>query len=95
MTVIACAVLSVRYARLGGGRVRLWLDWAVMLLCVAGIVLLEFSLDGRLSWGEPSMGRDYALMSVLCAAMFAVPASLLRRVCGGSCARRVSGRARV
>ena len=66
-----------------------------MLLCVAGIVLLEFSLDGRLSWGEPSMGRDYALMAVLCAAMFAVPASLLRRVCGGSCARRMSGRARV
>ena len=65
------------------------------VLCVAGIVLLEFSLDGRLSWGEPSMGRDYALMSVLCAAMFAVPASLLRKVCGGSCARRVSGRVRV
>lgn len=95
MTVITCAVLSMRYARLGGGRVRLWLDWAVMLLCVAGIVLLEFSLDGRLSWGEPSMGRDYALMAVLCTAMFAAPASLLRRVCGGSCARRVSGRARV
>lgn len=71
MTVITCAVLSMRYARLGGGRVRLWLDWAVMLLCVAGIVLLEFSLDGRLSWGEPSMGRDYALMAVLCTAMFA------------------------
>lgn len=95
MTVITCAVLSMRYARLGGGRIRLWLDWAVMLLCVAGIVLLEFSLDGRLSWGEPSMGRDYALMAVLCTAMFAAPASLLRRVCGGSCARRVSGRARV
>ena len=64
----------------GSEGVRLWLDWAVMLLCVAGIVLLEFSLDGRLSWGEPSMGRDYALMAVLCAGIFAVPASLLRKL---------------
>ena len=44
---------------------------------------------------EPPMGRHYALISVLCAAMFAAPASLLRRVCGGSCARRASGTARV
>ena len=94
MTVIACAVLSVRYARLGRGSARLWLGWAVMFLCMAGVVLLEVSLDGRLSWGEPSMGRDYALMAVLCAGMFAVPALLMRAVCGGARACRTSGEAR-
>ena len=94
MTVFACAAFSVRYARLGRGSARLWLGWAVMFLCMAGVVLLEFSLDGRLSWGEPSMGRDYALMAVLCAGMFAVPALLMRAVCGGARACRTSGEAR-
>ena len=91
MTVAAAAILSARCARLAGGKARLWISWAVMLLCMAGIVLLEFSLDGRLSWGEPSMGRDYALMAVLCAAMFAVPASLLRAACGGPRKRGSTG----
>lgn len=94
MTVFACAAFSLRYARLGRGSARLWLGWAVMFLCMAGVVLLEFSLDGRLSWGEPSMGRDYALMAVLCAGMFAVPALLMRAVCGGARACRTSGEAR-
>ena len=91
MTVAAAAILSARCARLAGGKARLWISWAVMLLCMAGIVLLEFSLDGRLSWGEPSMGRDYGLMAVLCAAMFAVPASLLRAACGGPRKRGSTG----
>lgn len=95
MTVAAAAVLSARCARLAGGKARLWLGWGVMLLCMAGVVLLEFSLDGRLSWGEPSMGRDYALMAVLCAGIFAVPASLLRAVCGGVRACRTQGGADV
>lgn len=91
MTVFACAVFSVRYAHLGRKKARLWLGWAVMLLCVAGVVLLEFSLDGRLSWGQPSMGRDYALMAVFCAAMFAVPASLLCATCSGPRTCRTTG----
>lgn len=91
MTVFACAVLSVRYARLGRKKAGLWLGWAVMLLCVAGVVLLEFSLDGRLSWGQPSMDRDYALMAVFCAAMFVVPASLLRATCSGPRTCRTTG----
>ena len=90
MTAITCAVLSMRYSEGEGPAVA-----AGPLCCCAWRASCCWALDGRLSWGEPSMGRDYALMAVLCAAMFAVPASLLRRVCGGSCARRMSGRARV
>ena len=41
-----------------------------------------------------TMGRDYALMAVLCAGMFAVPALLMRAVCGGARACRTSGEAR-
>lgn len=74
MPMIACGVLSARSA----GRRFVWVRWTVLLACAAGIALLEFSLDGRLSWGAPSMGRDYALMALLCAALFAAPASLLR-----------------
>lgn len=77
MPLICCGVLTRRALRAGIGRGRAWLAWAVMAVCVAGIVLLEFSLDGRVTWGTPSMGRDYAIMAALCALMFATPASLL------------------
>ena len=80
MPVIALAVLG-RRAKKG----RLWPRWAAMALCAAGIALLEFSLDGRLAWAAASPGRDYALMALLCCAMFLLPASLLR---GGRAAGR-------
>ena len=47
MPVIALAVLG-RRAKKG----RLWPRWAAMALCAAGIALLEFSLDGRLTSGQ-------------------------------------------
>lgn len=79
MPLVCLGILTRRYARVKDvGKARLWLSWLVMALCVAGIVLLEFSLDGRVTWGVPSMGRDYAIMAMLCALMFAMPCSLLR-----------------
>lgn len=78
MPLICCGVLTRRYVREArAGRGRIWLAWLVMAICVAGIVLLEFSLDGRLALSGSSMGRDYAVMAVLCALMFVMPCSLI------------------
>jgi len=78
MPLVAAGIFSARYARIRGKvDARLILSWIALLLCVAAGVLLEFLMDGRLSLGIPSMERDYGLLAVICAALFAVPASLL------------------
>ena len=43
-----------------------WFVWPVFVLCLGLIAALEFSLDGRLTIGTPSMARDYGLMAVVC-----------------------------
>ncbi len=80
LVVLSCILLSRRYRRQGGRKPRLWFTWTGMTLCMLGVVALEFSLDGRFTWGAPSMLRDYLIMAALCAAMFALPYSLLRKV---------------
>lgn len=76
--LIACGVWLARYARIrgrAGGRV--WLTVGGALLYVAGVAALEFSLDGRLTFGAPSLARDYGLMAALCAMMAALTCSLM------------------
>ena len=51
--------------------------WIIMALCAALLVVLEFSLDGRLTIGEPSLLRDYCLMALACIGLAAVPVSVL------------------
>ena len=53
------------------------LTWLVQVICMALIVVLEFSLDGRLTFGTPTLLRDYSIMAVVCAVMFAQPCALL------------------
>lgn len=78
MCIAVCVILTLRYVHIRTrADARVWLTWAGMLACMATIVLLEFSLDGRLGWAPQSMGRDYAIMAVACAGMFALPCSLL------------------
>lgn len=84
--LIACGIWLARYARIrgwAGGRV--WLTVGGMVLYVAGVALLEFSLDGRLTFGAPSLARDYGLMAALCAMAAALACSLMitinRRLC--------------
>ncbi len=77
MPLLAAGVFTRRVVALRGRwDRRTVLSWALLLLCVGACVLLEFSLDGRLTWGTPSMLRDYLLMAVACAGLFAVPWSL-------------------
>ena len=52
--------------------------WVVVVLCVAAVVVLEFSLDGRLTFGNPTLARDWSLMALVCAVLFAMPCTLLR-----------------
>ena len=56
---------------------RKMIAWLVQLICVALIVVLKFSLDGRLTFGTPTLLRDYSIMAVVCAVMFAQPCTLL------------------
>lgn len=79
MPLIATGILSRRYARLTEQKNhRLAGTWIALALCMLGLVLLEFSLDGRLTWGQPSMARDYGIMFALCGVMAAMPCSLCR-----------------
>jgi len=73
MPLIACGFLTRRSmpAR------RKWTAWTLLALCAGAIVVLEFSLDGRLTFGTPTLLRDYSIMAAVCLVMFAVPCSLL------------------
>ena len=51
--------------------------WVRIIACAALIVVLEFSLDGRLTFGNPTLLRDYTAMAVVCAALFSTPCALL------------------
>lgn len=53
-----------------------WFVWPVFVLCLGLIAALEFSLDGRLTIGTPSMARDYGLMAVVCVILAAIPCLL-------------------
>ena len=81
MPILAALVFSKRHARTRSKmNATLWLAWSVLFLCMASLVLLEFSLDGRFSWGIPSLSRDYILMLIVCALLFFLPYSLWRTV---------------
>lgn len=80
MPVAATAVFSRRYARIRGVDRRIVVSWVIVLLSVAAGVLLEFSLDGRLSWGQPSTLRDTLLEAVLAILLFAVPFTLFQKL---------------
>ena len=72
MPIIASAILLKRFnaqRKLG--------TWIGLILCAALIVVLEFSLDGRLTIGNPTLARDYGVMFFVCAVMCALPCSLL------------------
>lgn len=53
-----------------------WFVWPVFVLCLGLIAALEFSLDGRLTIGTPSMARDYGLMAVVCVILAILPCLL-------------------
>ncbi len=53
-----------------------WFVWPVFVLCLGLIAALEFSLDGRLTIGTPSMARDYGLMAAVCVILAALPCLL-------------------
>ena len=53
-----------------------WFVWPVFVLRLGLIAALEFSLDGRLTIGTPSMARDYGLMAAVCVILAALPCLL-------------------
>ena len=73
MPAVACGILSRRVKN----KKLVWVAWLVVVLCVAAVAVLEFSLDGRLTFGNPTLARDWSLMAASCAALFAMPCMLL------------------
>ena len=73
--LICCGILSRRVK----DKKAVAIAWLVMVLCVGAVAALEFSLDGRLTFGTPTLARDWTLMAVACAAMFATVCMLLRK----------------
>ncbi len=76
MPVCALAVFSRRYVRIHRKHLAPILYWAGMLLAMGGVLLMEFTLDGRLRLMESNHLRDYCIMAVCCAAIFLLPYSL-------------------
>ena len=72
LVIAAWVILQKRASK--GQKIAMWAELAV---CVAAIVLLEFSLDGRLTIGHPSLFRDYTVMTAVCGILFAHPCALL------------------
>ena len=82
LTLIAAGVFTARYIAIRRRvDLRVFISWVLLLLCVAAGVLLEFSLDGRLTWGTPTLLRDYGLMAVACVILLCVPYSLFTTLC--------------
>ena len=73
--LIASSIILTRRAK-GLFKAAMWID---TIACMLGIVLLEFSLDGRITFGNPTLLRDYTLMAVLCLNMLMYPCILLLR----------------
>ena len=72
MPIIACGILLRRF-----DAKRKIITWLVILLCTAAVIVLEFSLDGRLTFGTPTLLRDYSVMFIACAALFGSSCTLL------------------
>lgn len=72
MPIISCAILLKGRSR----RAKL-ISWLTILICAAVLVVLEFSLDGRLTIGNPTLLRDYSIMAAVCIGLFAPPCALL------------------
>ena len=75
MPMICCILLSRRVKC----KKAVAAAWIVVVLCVAAVAALEFSLDGRLTFGNPTLARDWSLMAIACAALFAAPCVLLKK----------------
>ena len=75
MPLICCGILSRRVRC----KKAVAAAWLVVVLCVGAVAALEFSLDGRLTFGNPTLARDWSLMAVACAGLFAAPCVLLRK----------------
>ena len=90
MPILATCVLLKR-CKGWRSRRQTALSWVVIALCVVVLIFLEFSLDGRVTVGSASMLRDYLIMLATCAALCAVPCSLIhtltkRESCRGEAA---------
>lgn len=67
LPIIAIILLSSRHCKLAGKATgRAIFGWFAIALLVAGIVVLEFALDGRLASGELTAGHFYLCMVLLC-----------------------------
>ena len=72
MPIIACAILLRRFSAR-----RKLLTWLGIILSAAVLIVLEFSLDGRLTFGNPTLLRDYSIMLLVCVGLFVNPCTLL------------------
>lgn len=83
MPILATILFSMRFIRMHGLKWQPVLSWIVMFACLALGVMLEFSLDGRLSIavsipGMSNLARDYIVMAIMCLALFLTPYRLWR-----------------
>lgn len=78
MPLLVAFIFSKRIFHICGKlTTQIRLSWALMLLALLTGIIMEFSLDGRFTWGTPSMLRDYLILIAAALMMAAVPCTLL------------------
>lgn len=80
LLITALIVLANRCHRLAGKAAVCWLAWIAVAVLIAGIVVLEFALDGRLAMIDATPGQYYAVMILLCAVCAALVCVLYGKV---------------
>lgn len=81
LLITVLIVLANRCRCLSGkATVSCWLAWAAVVVLIAGIVVLEFALDGRLAMIDATPGQYYAVMILLCAVCAALVCVLYGKV---------------
>ena len=82
MLLCAFAAMRRRARRLGSlGIGESIVRWTVLLLGIGLAVLVEFSLDGRLVLGTPTVLRDYLVLGAVCIALMTVALRTLADAC--------------
>ena len=56
------------------------LYWVLAILAIGGAVLVEFSLDGRVTFGRPTHLRDWLILLGMSGVLFALPCLLMKRL---------------
>lgn len=79
MVFLSMGIAGARFRRAGGSLRLVVLSWIAEVVALGGLVMIEFALDGRLSFGAKSLGVNYLAMLGCCALMAFMPCCMISK----------------